>query len=122
MQDPPPAVAACWLHHAAAIGGPGLAARWAALAQGYERPPGKCTAPFTQARGFSLRPVDEDGDCFYSSVNLALGTMMPMPPSVPALRMVVAERARARPARDAHPHPLCVSACVLISIVGRSRS
>lgn len=47
-----------------------------------------------QARGFSLRAVDEDGDCFYSSVHLALGTMMEEPPSVPALRMVVAEKAR----------------------------
>ena len=55
-----------------------------------------------QARGFSLRAVDEDGDCFYSSVHLALGTMMEEPPSVPALRMVVAEKARRQ-------H--CVAAC-----------
>ena len=109
MWDVPAAVAYCWSAHAESIGGPALVARWGQLAQGFEPPPGRrtelglesgasfsCVAPFTKVRGFRVAPVEKDGDCFYSCIELALGTVMPTPPNVASLRMIPASQARTR--------------------------
>ena len=86
----PPAVAALWAHHATALGD-GVEAQWREIARGYVPPAGNVVAPFTQVRGFRLPPIDEDGDCFYSSVVTAMGTVG-LALTVSELRAVVASK------------------------------
>ena len=90
VQHVPPAVASLWQRsHAAALGVGGC---WAELSADYSAPTtGNALSPFTQARGFKFPRVDEDGDCFYSSVRLALSTIG-CEVTIESLRKVVAEK------------------------------
>lgn len=104
----PQAVAALWQRHAADFG---VDRAWRELSAGYSTPAGNATSPFTQGRGFRFPKVHEDGDCFYHSVQLALGTIG-VEVTIDELRACVAskltdmhlELARVEPVPDLEGH------------------